>query len=75
VITCASCRGSGDKCQNLFLLYGPNTNLGTNSIVHMLESQTAYVIDTLRNLEHTGAGYLDLRPEVRDLTKVAESGR
>jgi hypothetical protein len=28
---------------NLFLLYGPNTNLGHNSIVLMLESQFAYV--------------------------------
>jgi cation diffusion facilitator CzcD-associated flavoprotein CzcO len=51
---------------NLFLLYGPNTNLGTNSIIHMLESQTTYVIDALRNLEHTGAAYLDLRPNVDD---------
>jgi cation diffusion facilitator CzcD-associated flavoprotein CzcO/acetyl esterase/lipase len=51
---------------NLFLLYGPNTNLGTNSIIHMLESQTAYVIDALRTLEHTGAAYLDLRPDVED---------
>lgn len=51
---------------NLFLLYGPNTNLGTNSIIHMLESQTAYVIDALRNLEHTGAAYLDLRSDVDD---------
>ncbi|MGH3864922.1 MAG: alpha/beta hydrolase fold domain-containing protein [Pseudonocardiaceae bacterium] len=51
---------------NLFLLYGPNTNLGTNSIIHMLESQIAYVIDALRNLEHTGAAYLDLRPDVDD---------
>jgi cation diffusion facilitator CzcD-associated flavoprotein CzcO/acetyl esterase/lipase len=51
---------------NLFLLYGPNTNLGTSSIPHMLESQTAYVIDALRALERTGAAYLDLRTEAYD---------
>jgi cation diffusion facilitator CzcD-associated flavoprotein CzcO len=51
---------------NLFLLYGPNTNLGTSSILHMLESQIAYVIDALRTLERTGAAYLDLRPEAYD---------
>jgi cation diffusion facilitator CzcD-associated flavoprotein CzcO/acetyl esterase/lipase len=28
---------------NMFLLYGPNTNVGSGSIVHMLESQIAYV--------------------------------
>lgn len=33
---------------NLFLMYGPNTNLGHSSIVYMLESQANYVIDALR---------------------------
>src|SRR5262249_23947691 len=49
---------------NLFLLYGPNTGLATNSILHMLESQTAYVIDALRTIERTGAAYLNLRPDI-----------
>jgi len=35
---------------NLFLLYGPNTNLGHNSIVLMLESQFRYVLDALTHL-------------------------
>lgn len=30
---------------NLFLMYGPNTNLGHSSIVYMLESQAAYIAD------------------------------
>ena len=29
---------------NLFLLYGPNTNLGHNSIIHMVEAQVGYII-------------------------------
>ncbi|MGC0421709.1 cation diffusion facilitator CzcD-associated flavoprotein CzcO [Embleya sp. AB8] len=33
---------------NLFLLYGPGTNLGHNSIVYMIESQVAYVVRKLR---------------------------
>lgn len=33
---------------NLFLMYGPNTNLGHSSIVYMLESQAAYIADALR---------------------------
>jgi cation diffusion facilitator CzcD-associated flavoprotein CzcO len=33
---------------NLYLLYGPNTNLGHNSIVYMLESQFRYILGCLR---------------------------
>ncbi|WP_082392849.1 flavin-containing monooxygenase [Nocardia arizonensis] len=50
---------------NLFLMYGPNTNVGSGSIVHMLESQMNYIIDALDQMRHRG-GYLDLRPEVLD---------
>ena len=48
---------------NLFLLYGPNTNLGHNSIILMLESQIAYVADALRQLR-AGAAALEVRREV-----------
>ena len=33
---------------NLFMLLGPNTGLGHNSMVFMIESQIAYVLDALR---------------------------
>ena len=36
---------------NFFMLYGPNTNLGHNSIVYMLESQVAHVMRCLRRLD------------------------
>ena len=35
---------------NLFMLYGPNTNLGHNSIVYMLESQIQYVREAVLRL-------------------------
>ena len=35
---------------NFFMVYGPNTNLGHNSIVFMLESQAAHVMRCLRRL-------------------------
>lgn len=35
---------------NLFMLFGPNTALGHNSVVYMMESQMAYVLDALRVL-------------------------
>jgi cation diffusion facilitator CzcD-associated flavoprotein CzcO len=50
---------------NLFVLYGPNTNLGSGSIVYMLESQIAYVLDAVERLERTGGRWLDVRPEAQ----------
>jgi cation diffusion facilitator CzcD-associated flavoprotein CzcO len=35
---------------NLFLLLGPNTGLGHSSMVYMVESQIAYVLDALRTM-------------------------
>ncbi|KYZ86704.1 4-hydroxyacetophenone monooxygenase [Alcanivorax sp. KX64203] len=40
---------------NLFMLYGPNTNLGHNSIIYMLESQIHYIQQALAHLPATGA--------------------
>ncbi len=48
---------------NLFILYGPNTNLGHNSIIYMLESQFAYVLGCIQHLQ--GLRYLDLKPQVQ----------
>jgi len=40
---------------NFFMLYGPNTNLGHNSIVYMLESQIANVMRCVRAMARQGA--------------------
>jgi cation diffusion facilitator CzcD-associated flavoprotein CzcO len=32
---------------NFFMLYGPNTNLGHNSIIYMIEAQVGYVLQAL----------------------------
>jgi cyclohexanone monooxygenase len=45
---------------NFFMLYGPNTNLGHNSIVYMLESQFAHVLRCLRALRDTGARQIEV---------------
>jgi cation diffusion facilitator CzcD-associated flavoprotein CzcO len=50
---------------NLFLLYGPHTNLGGNSIIYMLEGQIGYVLGALRTLDENRLGWLDVRPEVQ----------
>jgi cation diffusion facilitator CzcD-associated flavoprotein CzcO len=50
---------------NLFFLVGPNTGLGHNSIVFMIESQINYVAGALGALRGRGAGYLDVRPDAQ----------
>jgi hypothetical protein len=49
---------------NFFMLYGPNTNLGHNSIIFMMECQMSYILSAIRALDEGGFKYLDLRPEV-----------
>ncbi len=51
---------------NLFLLYGPNTNLGHNSILFMVERQIEYVLACLAELSRRGQGALEIRPEVAE---------
>ena len=48
---------------NMFLLYGPNTNLGAGSIIVMLEAQIRYVAKALGLIGDGRA--LDVRPEVQ----------
>ncbi len=49
---------------NLFVLYGPNTNLGHNSIIFMTERQVEYVVQCVADLWRSGAKWMDVRPEV-----------
>ncbi|MGH2743872.1 MAG: flavin-containing monooxygenase [Thermoleophilaceae bacterium] len=50
---------------NLFLLVGPNTGLGHNSIVFMIESQVDYVGDALATMRRRGARRVEVRPEAQ----------
>jgi cation diffusion facilitator CzcD-associated flavoprotein CzcO len=56
---------------NLFLLTGPNTGLGHNSIVYILESQFRYVLDALRTMRARGAGVVEVRPEAQERFNAA----
>ncbi len=46
------------------MLYGPNTNLGSNSIVYMLESQAAYIAGLLTAAVRADVGSIEVRPVV-----------
>ena len=49
---------------NFFLMYGPNTNLGHNSIVFMIECQSRYIVDALRQMAERGLHSIELREDV-----------
>jgi cation diffusion facilitator CzcD-associated flavoprotein CzcO len=49
---------------NFYILLGPNTGLGHTSVVYMIESQIAYVLDALRTMRSRGAATVEVRPEV-----------
>ncbi len=51
---------------NMFILYGPNTNLGGNSIVHMLESQARYITAMVSVLAERPGQFLEVRAEVEE---------
>ncbi|GAA4494370.1 NAD(P)/FAD-dependent oxidoreductase [Actinoallomurus oryzae] len=50
---------------NLFMLLGPNTGLGHNSVVFMIESQVQHVLSCLRLLSEEKADVIEVRPEAQ----------
>src|SRR5436305_1742021 len=49
---------------NFFLIYGPNTNLGHNSIVFMLECQYSYIVSCIEEMRRRGVSTIDVRGDV-----------
>jgi hypothetical protein len=47
---------------NFFMLYGPNTNVGSNSVIFMLEAQARYIVRALKYMRRKGKTYVALRP-------------
>ncbi|MDQ6608123.1 MAG: NAD(P)/FAD-dependent oxidoreductase [Actinomycetota bacterium] len=50
---------------NLFILVGPNTGLGHNSIVYMIESQVHYVLEAIRTMRERDVAFVDVKPDVQ----------
>jgi cation diffusion facilitator CzcD-associated flavoprotein CzcO len=48
---------------NLFLLYGPNTNGGTGSVIYTIEAAMRHVISALDALDRADARRIEIRPE------------
>jgi cation diffusion facilitator CzcD-associated flavoprotein CzcO len=51
---------------NLFLMYGPNTNHGTGSVISMHEAQAAYATQGIRALADERAERLEVREDRHD---------
>ena len=50
---------------NFFMVVGPNTGLGHSSMVFMIESQVAYVVDALKSMRAHRVAAIDVRPDVQ----------
>ena len=50
---------------NLFFMYGPNTNLGHNSIVLMIESQCRYLLSLFQQMAAKSIQAVEVRSEVQ----------
>ena len=50
---------------NFFMLYGPNTNLGHNSIIFMIECQANYITQCVQRLHKKNLLYMDVKTEVQ----------
>lgn len=50
---------------NYFILLGPNTGLGHNSIIYMIEAQIAYIMDALATVKAKGVQSLEVKPEAQ----------
>lgn len=50
---------------NFFMLVGPNTGLGHNSMVFMIESQVAYVMDALKTMKARQLRAVDVKPDAQ----------
>jgi cation diffusion facilitator CzcD-associated flavoprotein CzcO len=48
---------------NMFLLYGPNTNGGSGSVINTLECGVGHVLAALREMERAPAQRIEVRPE------------
>ncbi|MGD1712993.1 flavin-containing monooxygenase [Dapis sp. BLCC M172] len=49
---------------NMFMLYGPNTNTGTQSITFMVECQVHYILSCIKMMQKQSQKYLDVKSDI-----------
>lgn len=55
---------------NLFIIVGPNTGLGHNSMIYMIESQVNYIVEAIKYMNKSNVQVIDVKPEVQDKYNV-----
>ena len=51
---------------NLFMMLGPNTGLGHNSMIYMIESQTNYIVDCIQKMLKQNIKSVEVKSDVQD---------
>jgi cation diffusion facilitator CzcD-associated flavoprotein CzcO len=51
---------------NLFMMLGPNTGLGHNSMIYMIESQTNYIMDCIQKMQKQHIKSVEVKRDVQD---------
>ncbi|MGZ3475356.1 MAG: flavin-containing monooxygenase [Polyangiales bacterium] len=60
---------------NLFLIVGPNTGLGHTSMVFMIESQIAYILDAIKLMRRDKLASLEVKRAAQDAYNVEMQSR
>lgn len=60
---------------NLFLLMGPNTGLGHNSMVFMIEAQVTYLVDAMKRMRAQALASIEVRPEIEQAFRAELAGK
>lgn len=60
---------------NLFMLYGPNSNLGAGSIIFMLERQQRYLTKLIAEMRRQKLASIDVAPEAQDAFNAEVAAR
>lgn len=55
---------------NLFMIVGPNTGLGHNSMIYMIESQVHYIMEAIRFARKENIAALEVKSAVQDAYNV-----
>jgi cation diffusion facilitator CzcD-associated flavoprotein CzcO len=50
---------------NMFMIVGPNTGLGHNSMIYMIEAQVTYIAECIAALQGRGARTMTLKPDIQ----------
>lgn len=51
---------------NMFMMLGPNTGLGHNSMIYMIEAQTNYILDAIEKIQKQKIKSFEVKKEVQD---------